>query len=125
MILYRELYFRHIYSRLQPTLEQRFESYENYCDLFNYVLDSDAPVPLELPTQWLWDIIDEFIYQVGWTRGSCTPFLASQVAPVTCPPPLFRWLGGVILRYRPEWPEHPLSSESVVSGPPEDSFDTN
>jgi len=26
-------------------------------------LDSDGPVKLELPEQWLWDIIDEFIYQ--------------------------------------------------------------
>lgn len=25
--------------------------------------DSDGPVLLELPEQWLWDIIDEFIYQ--------------------------------------------------------------
>ncbi|CAG8626616.1 11523_t:CDS:10 [Dentiscutata erythropus] len=25
--------------------------------------DSDGPVALELPNQWLWDIIDEFIYQ--------------------------------------------------------------
>jgi len=25
--------------------------------------DSDGPVELELPEQWLWDIIDEFIYQ--------------------------------------------------------------
>ncbi|TFY81567.1 hypothetical protein EWM64_g2441 [Hericium alpestre] len=24
--------------------------------------DSDGPVPLELPGQWLWDIVDEFIY---------------------------------------------------------------
>jgi translation initiation factor 3 subunit L len=26
-------------------------------------IDSDGPVSLELPNQWLWDIIDEFIYQ--------------------------------------------------------------
>ena len=26
-------------------------------------LDSDGPVELQLPEQWLWDIIDEFIYQ--------------------------------------------------------------
>jgi len=26
-------------------------------------VDSDGPVKLELPEQWLWDIIDEFIYQ--------------------------------------------------------------
>ena len=29
-----------------------------------YLLDTDEPVPLSLPNQWLWDIIDEFIYQV-------------------------------------------------------------
>jgi len=65
LILYKELYFRHIYARIRegPTLEQRFESYYNYCNLFNYVLNTDGPAPLELPDQWLWDIIDEFIYQ--------------------------------------------------------------
>jgi translation initiation factor 3 subunit L len=63
--LYRELYFRHIYARVQggPTVEQRFETYYNYCKLFNYILSADTPVNLELPNQWLWEIIDEFIYQ--------------------------------------------------------------
>lgn len=28
------------------------------------ILGAETPVPLELPNQWLWDIIDEFIYQV-------------------------------------------------------------
>ncbi|KAJ8319066.1 hypothetical protein KUTeg_004157, partial [Tegillarca granosa] len=46
-----------------PSLEQMFESYYNYCNLFNYILNAEGPVPLELPNQWLWDIIDEFIYQ--------------------------------------------------------------
>jgi len=65
LILYKELYYRHVYARVQggPSLEQRFESYYNYCSLFNYILNADGPVPLELPNQWLWDIIDEFIYQ--------------------------------------------------------------
>ncbi|KAI0659160.1 RNA polymerase I-associated factor PAF67-domain-containing protein [Cubamyces menziesii] len=63
LILYRELYYRHVYSRLNPDIDDRFHSYENSCELFNYLLNSDGPVPLELPEQWLWDIIDEFIYQ--------------------------------------------------------------
>ncbi|THG92906.1 hypothetical protein EW026_g8167 [Hermanssonia centrifuga] len=63
LILYRELYYRHVYSRIQPDIDDRFHSYENSCELFNYLLNSDGPVPLELPEQWLWDIIDEFIYQ--------------------------------------------------------------
>nr|XP_023018741.1 eukaryotic translation initiation factor 3 subunit L [Leptinotarsa decemlineata] len=65
MILYKELYFRHIYARIQggPTLEQRFNSFYNYCDLFNYILSAEEPVPLELPDLWLWELIDEFVYQ--------------------------------------------------------------
>ena len=83
MILYRELYYRHVYSRLSPDIDDRFHSYENSCELFNYLLspylnlqvfphlfnvcsaslDSDGPVSLQLPDQWLWDILDEFIYQ--------------------------------------------------------------
>ncbi|GFO02337.1 eukaryotic translation initiation factor 3 subunit l [Plakobranchus ocellatus] len=65
MVLYKELYYRHVYARIQggPSVAQRFESYYNYCDLFNYILNADEPVSLELPDQWLWDIVDEFIYQ--------------------------------------------------------------
>ncbi|XP_064619382.1 eukaryotic translation initiation factor 3 subunit L-like [Lineus longissimus] len=65
LTLYKELYYRHIYARVAngPTIDQRFESYYNYCNLFNFILSADGPVPLELPNQWLWDIIDEFIYQ--------------------------------------------------------------
>uniref|UniRef100_A0A8C0SXY6 PCI domain-containing protein n=1 Tax=Canis lupus familiaris TaxID=9615 RepID=A0A8C0SXY6_CANLF len=67
LILYKELYYRHIYAKVSggPSLEQRFESYYNYCNLFNYILNADGPAPLELPNQWLWDIIDEFIYQIN------------------------------------------------------------
>jgi len=63
LLLYKELYYRHIYSKLQPTLEQRIESWANYCDIFNLLLSADSPVALELPNQWLWDMIDECIYQ--------------------------------------------------------------
>jgi len=67
LVLYKELYFRHIYSKMQPTLEQRFDSWKNYCELFNLVLQSNE-LNLELPNQWIWDIIDEFIYQF---QGFC------------------------------------------------------
>merc|ERR1712179_657182 len=65
LILYKELYYRHIYARVQggPTIVQRFESYMNYCALFNWILSTKTPINLDLPNQWLWEIIDEFIYQ--------------------------------------------------------------
>ena len=34
----------------QATLETKFASYDNYCNLFHYILNSDGPVDLEVPT---------------------------------------------------------------------------
>ncbi|KAK0736876.1 RNA polymerase I-associated factor PAF67-domain-containing protein [Apiosordaria backusii] len=48
----------------QATLEAKFSSYDNYCSLFHYILNSEGPVDLEPPSYyWAWDVIDEFIYQ--------------------------------------------------------------
>lgn len=63
LLFYSEVYFRHLYGLLQPNTDQRIQSYNNYCHLFNFFLNSEAPVDVELPSYWAWDIIDEFIYQ--------------------------------------------------------------
>lgn len=34
----------------QATLETKFASYDNYCNLFHYILNSEGPVDLEVPT---------------------------------------------------------------------------
>ncbi|KAK3692187.1 translation initiation factor 3 complex subunit L [Podospora appendiculata] len=45
-------------------LEIKFQSYDAYCSLFHYILNSEGPVDLEPPSYyWAWDVIDEFIYQ--------------------------------------------------------------
>ena len=42
----------------------RFLLHESRLSIHNSTTDSeDGPVPLQLPEQWLWDIVDEFIYQ--------------------------------------------------------------
>ncbi|CDZ97426.1 eukaryotic translation initiation factor 3 subunit 6 [Phaffia rhodozyma] len=72
LTLYRELSYRHIYARLRPNIDDRFHSYETSCELFNFLLNSDGPVDLELPGQWVWDLLDEFIWQFqsfGQYRG--------------------------------------------------------
>ncbi|XP_017890437.1 eukaryotic translation initiation factor 3 subunit L [Ceratina calcarata] len=66
LCLYKELYYRHIYARTSshgPTLQHRLDSFSNYCELFNHLLRSETPVQLELPDQWLWELIDEYVYQ--------------------------------------------------------------
>ncbi|MCO5546844.1 hypothetical protein L7F22_000281 [Adiantum nelumboides] len=57
-LLYRELWFRHAYARLSPTLALRMESWDNYCSLFQIILHGN--INMQLPNQWLWDMIDEF-----------------------------------------------------------------
>lgn len=32
------------------SLEQKFQSYDSYCNLFHYILNSDGPVDLDVPT---------------------------------------------------------------------------
>lgn len=65
LILYKELYYRHIYARIPqgPTIQQRLDSFMNYCNLLNIILSRAKPIPLELPDQWLWELVDEFVYQ--------------------------------------------------------------
>jgi len=60
-LLYKELYFRHLFARLTPSLEHRLESWANYCELFSVVLQGN--VNMQLPNLWLWDMVDEFCYQ--------------------------------------------------------------
>eukprot|EP00899_Mesostigma_viride_P013763 jgi/Mesvir1/22388/Mv17879-RA.1 len=60
-LLYKEMYFRHIYAKVSPSLAQRCESWDNYCSLFQVILHGN--VNMQLPNQWLFDMIDEFIYQ--------------------------------------------------------------
>jgi len=66
LILYKELYYRHIFAKFQPTFENRKSSWENYSKLLELFIEdferNDNERTIELPVQWLWDILDEFIY---------------------------------------------------------------
>ena len=55
------MYFRHLYAIQQPPLEARAESWANYTALFGVILHGN--VNMQLPNGWLWDMIDEFVYQ--------------------------------------------------------------
>ena len=61
VLLYKEMWFRHLYAKGRPTLAQRAESWQNYCNVFDIVINSDLNILL--PNAWLWDMIDEFVYQ--------------------------------------------------------------
>jgi translation initiation factor 3 subunit L len=65
VVLYKELYYRHIYTKLQVTYDDRQGSFENYAKLLELLTDdlkAGETLSVALPTQWLWDILDEFVY---------------------------------------------------------------
>jgi translation initiation factor 3 subunit L len=65
IIFYKELYYRHIYSRLQVQFEDRKGSWENYCRLMDLICDDlsqQEDLSVALPGQWTWDLLDEFVY---------------------------------------------------------------
>ncbi len=57
----QEMFFRHLYAIQQPSLAARADSWANYTALFGVILHGN--VNMQLPNGWLWDMIDEFIYQ--------------------------------------------------------------
>ena len=70
MLLYKELHTRHIYSNAKKPedikIEDKVEAWKNYLALFDKVLDGSerGAVDFDLPNGWLYDIVDEFVYQL-------------------------------------------------------------
>jgi len=65
LIFYKELYYRHIYSRLTVQFQDRSGSWNNYCKLLDLIIDDlqdGEELSLALPPQWIWDFLDEFVY---------------------------------------------------------------
>lgn len=63
----------------QATLETKFASYDNYCSLFHYILNSEGPVDLEVPSVCGYNNIKPLIYKFcfcGWSdlTNSCVFF---------------------------------------------------
>ncbi|CDI80959.1 eukaryotic translation initiation factor 3 subunit 6 interacting protein, putative [Eimeria acervulina] len=80
MTLYKELYYRHLFLKCPElaTWEHRRDSWNNYALLVEFLADTTCAKDREtitLPLQWLWDMLDEFVYQFQessrWLQRKC------------------------------------------------------
>jgi translation initiation factor 3 subunit L len=71
-LLYRELFYRHLLKQAQPSVSHWVGSWRNYCALFEHLLNAAKPRQLDIPDHWLWDIVDEFIYQYQAFCQTCS-----------------------------------------------------
>lgn len=68
----QELYYRHLHSLAMRhdgliTFEHRKSMWDNYAALFKVLASIEAS--MNLPNSWLWDMIDEFMYQFQTYRA--------------------------------------------------------
>eukprot|EP00484_Ammonia_sp_Unknown_P000484 CAMPEP_0197022516 /NCGR_PEP_ID=MMETSP1384-20130603/3368_1 /TAXON_ID=29189 /ORGANISM="Ammonia sp." /LENGTH=571 /DNA_ID=CAMNT_0042450573 /DNA_START=36 /DNA_END=1748 /DNA_ORIENTATION=+ len=65
LYLYRELYYRHAFTRCDISVETMHDSFQNYINLFNTLLDyyDEGKQFAEIPNVWLWGFIDSFVSQ--------------------------------------------------------------
>ncbi|KAM9972999.1 hypothetical protein ACTFIR_012370 [Dictyostelium discoideum] len=66
VLLYKEIYYRYYYALVfQPNINTCVESWQNYYQIFHTLLSANSPndVEIDLPNAWLWDLVDEFVYQ--------------------------------------------------------------
>lgn len=71
------MYFRHLYASVQPSLEQRIDSWENYCMLFNIILNSQVNMQV-------FALADVF----SRSSSPCPPGLAARLPPAMLGLPL-------------------------------------
>eukprot|EP01032_Pedospumella_encystans_P014650 gene14650-16807_t len=67
LVFYREMAMRHVTTKLKPQLADHIASWKNYVQLFDIVLNTKEE-DLCLSTQWVCDIVLEFVYQF---QGFC------------------------------------------------------
>ena len=89
--LYLELYYRHVFN-IQGTINRnnkdnnnsqktmisddlkellafkKYNSWKNYCEIFKALISCEEPPKWTIPGTWLWDIMDEFLYQFNQFR---------------------------------------------------------
>lgn len=101
-LLYRELFYRHIYTRMVPELDDRFDSFQNYIDLFNHLLGLDESTPeLILPTIYQYDLIHYFIQQFiefHQYRQNTAELSAGDINTL-CDSGVHLWSAQTVLRY--------------------------
>lgn len=71
MALYSEIYYRHVFFLGDVTFEDRIDSWDKYLKLLNYFIGEvekedkeDGIANLVIPASWVWDMLDEFVYQL-------------------------------------------------------------
>ena len=62
LCVYKELVYRHMFAKLKTSLDDKLNAWNNYCELFEFVLASED-ASLELTAQWVFDVLHEFVYQ--------------------------------------------------------------
>lgn len=66
LVLYREIQLRHSFATVKSTLSDALDAFQNYIDLFNVLLGQSEDPDIDLPNQWLFDMVSGFVNWFAW-----------------------------------------------------------
>ena len=62
-MLYKELTIRHLHGLNKAHVNDRIDGYYHFLEMFDFILQWGNEMPYQLPLEWMFDIINEFVYQ--------------------------------------------------------------
>jgi translation initiation factor 3 subunit L len=62
LLFYREMTYRHMFTRLKPQLRDQIDAWKNYIKLFDFLISTSNP-EMVITAQWANDMLAEFVYQ--------------------------------------------------------------
>ena len=81
-MLYKEMTTVHMHTIHKATAAVRVEAFNHYLEMFDFILQWGNEMPYQLPLEWLYEIISEFVYQFQsfWTDRHNAPGDAEVIA---------------------------------------------
>ena len=115
-MLYKELTMRHLHGLKLATVNDRIDGYYHFLEMFDFILQWGNEMPYQIPLEWLFDIINEFVYQFQayWQYVGRSADLAQEDIKIIEENP-DAWKPSLVLWYLQELQAASVIKEAIVA----------
>ena len=121
-MLYKEYTIRHLHGIHQAPIPVKIDAYHHFVELFKFIIEWGGEIPFQLPLEWLFEIINEFVYQFQdfWqgqhkvNKNTGTPSLSEGDKELLKENP-DAWSPGQVLYYLGELQKSSAIKEAIIA----------